>query len=186
MILPIGIINSLLDKFNFRYTERSGRKMPNAHHILANMLLVLGHKRIAFLLQPADYKFKRTYKKILDLVIGTDQFISHEISQGHLITLNDREHIDLIMRKNYDDDKELGLILSYPCAGDLLSADEFTKNNWRQKGSFNHIVTRSNQGDVMSNICLKENKHKFTIYFNDISRYISEITQNRIELQLEN
>lgn len=183
-ILPTEIVNSLLDKFTFEYIEGSGREMKNAHHILTNMLLVRGYKRIAFLLQPADYKDDKIYKKILMLVLATtDQFIALETSQGHLITINDRAHIDLIMRTNHDDDEELGLILSYPCAGDLLSDDEFVRNNYRQRGSFNHIVTKSNQGDVMSNVCLEENEDKFNIYFNDISNYISTITHNKIELQ---
>ena len=181
--LPIEIINSLLDKFTFEYIEGSGRKMSNAHHILTNMLLVLDYKRIAFLIQPGDYRDKRIFKKILELVLGIDQFIALETSQGYLITLINRAHIDFIIGKNHDDDKELGLILSYPCAGDLLSAEEFERNGYRHRGSFNHIVTKSNQGDVMSNICSDENRDKFNIYFNDISNYISTVTRNKIELQ---
>ena len=61
--LPHEIIDSLLVKFTFEYEESTGRIMSNAHHILANMLLVLGGKRIAFLLQPADYRDKRICKK---------------------------------------------------------------------------------------------------------------------------
>jgi len=184
-ILPIEIINSLLDKFTFEYTEGSGRRMSNAHHILANMLLVLGKKRIAFLLQPIDYQDKRICKKILDLVLGTDQFIASETSQGYLITLNNRAHIDFIMEKDLDDDRELGLVLSYPCAGDLLSLEELERYGYRRQiGSANHIVTRSNQGDVMSNVCSsEENEVRFIEYFNDISNYISTVTQNKIELE---
>lgn len=181
--LPIEIVNSLLDKFTFEYIEGSGRKMSNAHHILANMLLVLGHKRIAFLIQPVDYQDERIFLQILKLVLGIDQFIALETSQGYLITLNEEKNINFILGRNHDDDTELGLILSYPCAGDLLSFEEFVRNGYIQRGSSNHILTKSNGGDVMTNICSELNESKFNIYFNDISNYISKITHNKIELQ---
>lgn len=181
--LPIEIINSLLDKFTFEYIEGSGRRMSNAHHILANMLLVLGRERIAFLIQPYDYQDERIFLQILNLVLGIDQFIALKTSQGYLITLNEENYIKMISKLNPDDDTELGLILSYPCAGDLLSSEEFMRNGYRQRGSSNHIVTKSNGGDVMSNICSELNEGKFNTYFNHISNYISEITHNKIELQ---
>lgn len=181
--LPGEIIDSLLDKFTFEYIEGSGRTISNAHHILANMLLVLGYKRIAFLIQPGDYRDTRICKKILDLVLDIDHFIALKTSQGYLITLNEKENINFIMERDLDDDKELGLILSYPCAGDLLSVEEFLRNGGRQRGSANHIVTKSNGGDVMTNVCSESNEGKFNEYFNDISDYISTITQNKIELQ---
>lgn len=184
--LPIEIVDSLLNKFTFEYEEGSGRKMSNAHHILANMLLVLGYKRRAFLLQPFDYRYERDFLHILKLVLGIDQFVALETYQGYLITLNEEQNIMSILRKNLDDDKELGLILSYPCAGDILSPEEFMRNNNRQRGSFNHISTKSNKGDVMSNICSSVlNRMKFYRYFIDISNYISKITHNKIELMYE-
>jgi hypothetical protein len=200
--LPIEIIKSLLEKFTFEYIEGSGRKLPNAHHILANMLLVLGYKRIAFLLQPGDYQDEGIYKKILELVLSSiDQFtdietsqgyfIAIETSQGYLITLTN--HIESISGKNLNDDKVLGDILSYPCAGDLLSPEEFMKSLRHNRSSnhivrsSNHIVTKSNkgdvEGDVMSNICFKKNEKKFEKYFIDIEKYMSRTTRNKIQLQ---
>lgn len=208
MVLPIEIIDSLLEKFTFEYIEGSGRILPNAHHILANMLLVIGSRRIAFLLQPTDYKDEGIFRRLLKLVLSSiDQFtdietsqgyfIAIETSQGYLITLTN--HIEYIIGKNLNDDKVLGAILSYPCAGDILLRQEFIMNNLRQIGqefirnqlrqigSSNHIVTTNNEGDVlgdvMSNVCLEQNQRKFQEYFNDIAEYISRITQNRIQLR---
>ncbi len=107
----------------YEYIDGCDCIKKNCMSIYYNCVLILGKKRTSFLIQPIDYKNKTDFDNILIKVLENDEFTSKTHIQGVLIfNKNNSNYINMILETNSNsdnnDNKKLGLVLSYPCYND--------------------------------------------------------------------
>ena len=128
--------------------ERFNTFLHRIYHpdIVMNALLVLNGIRHAFLIQPVDYRERSSREPETSRILSAlrsifPEFSYKEINQGILVSLDK----NIIQFPRSYTETDLGNILSYPCAGDILF-----RRNYSVHYNFIYQQTRYN---IMSFIC---------------------------------
>lgn len=173
-------VKALQKKFkSLNYVDGSDNHRPDSYHILVNIILILSGFRPSFLIQAVDYKYTEDYQKTLQLVYNASDKIEYKITpQGILFYNTDlvsTKKMNLLLDKpgNIDNDEIFGKVLGYPCAGDTTR---------RGNRVVIHIVTEKSNGEVFSNICLKQNALKFWENAIRIKNFIETNTNIKLKI----
>lgn len=145
------------------YAERFNNFLHRIYHpdISMNALLTLNGIRHAFLIQPVDYRERSAKEPETARILSAlraifPEFSYKEINQGVLVSLDK----NIIQFPQKYTETDLGNILSYPCAGDILF-----RRNYAVHYNF---VYHQTQYNIMSFIC------------NDVDESVNSLSQ-RIE-----
>lgn len=155
------------------YAERFNNFLRRSYHpdIALNALLVLNNIRHAFLIQPVDYRERssrdpetaRILATLRDVFYG---FTYKEINQGVLVSLDK----NIIQFPSQHTVTELGNLLSYPCAGDILF-----RRNYVVHYAF---IYHQSRYDIMSVICndvdesVTSLSHRIEQFILSLNRYL--------------
>ncbi|MEM7157280.1 MAG: hypothetical protein AAF799_30825 [Myxococcota bacterium] len=165
------------------FRDGAGRRRTNLFEILVNAYLVVNGLRPAFLIQWIDYQDSdraEVRRRIFEVLDGfpDNTFVFKDIDQGTLVL--DGRAIETLSKlvsvyEKTSDDKVLGTILGYPCAGEL--------NDTTGTRLFRHIVTNDG-GDVMSNICSsRDSAGRFDEFANTVVRFARDTLGVTVRLQ---
>ena len=170
------VIREALSDFNIEYETHSNLKFSNLYDIFANILLTSHGKRAGFIVQDVDYKNKDIYKYIKKQInkpspglrtLMQKELSTIEIDQGLYVTTSDkRDTLRDVLAEKQHDDNVLGMLLTYPCYGDI---------NTKGPKIIIRFYVEPGHKDIFSNVCVPANIQKFIKITTGMGEFLREI-----------
>jgi len=180
------IIKKALSDFNVKYTSTSKLKFTNLYDIFANILLTSHGKRGGFIVQDVDYENRDIYLYIVEQInnpspalrrLMQKELSTIEIDQGLYVTTSDkRDTLRDILAEKQDDDNLLGILLTYPCYGDI---------NTKGPKIMIRFYVEPGHKDIFSNVCVPDNIQKFIKITTGMGEFLKEITQGALSYSIQ-
>ncbi len=179
------MIQRALSDFNLEYETTSNLKFSNLYDIFANILLTSHEKRGGFIVQRVDYKSERVYLHVVKQIdnpstalrtLMQKELSTIEIDQGLYVTTSDKRDTmrDVLAEKQHDD-TVLGLLLTYPCYGDI---------NTKGPKIMVRFYVEPGHKDIFSNVCVPDNIQKFIKITTGMGEFLREITKGELNYSI--
>ena len=179
------VIREALSDFNVEYQATSNLKFSNLYDIFANILLTSHEKRGGFLVQHADYQLDDVYDYVVKQIdnpspslrrLMQKELSTVKIDQGLYVTTSEKRDIlrDVLAEKQHDDNI-LGLLLSYPCSGDI---------NTKGPKSMIRFYVEPGHKDIFSNVCVPANIQKFKKITTGMGEFLRQITRGELNYSI--
>lgn len=165
--------SGFLRQFNFSYINGEDVKVPNAFDVGLNALFVSDGVRSGFIIQDIDYKNKKTYQKLLKLVLTLPNLMSIKLWVGDLIVSDPNIAANILENPS---DENIGRVINYPCYEDYNVES-------KTKYSATIYIEGNDMSDIMANVCNSERKaQKIYTVKNKMQKYIDHY---RVGLRLK-